>query len=213
MTTTRGLLVSFDGPGGAGKSTIIEHVIALLAADDLPVCQTAHPSTGPIGALARTLVPVTSDGTVLACLFAADRYHHLAAVIRPQLADGNIVICDRYTASGLVVQRADGVDLPFLIGVNQKADVPDLAVILTANPVIIEERVTARGAHNRYQGDALQAAAEIGYCAEAADYLAVAGATVLRIDTTDLEPAAIAATIADAIRDLWGDRTILRSAA
>jgi len=213
MTNTPGLLVSIDGPGGVGKSAIIEHLMAILAADDVPVTLTAHPSAGPVGVLARSLVPVTSDGPLLACLFAADRYHHLATVIRPQLADGTIVICDRYTASGLVVQRADGVDLSFLIGVNQAADVPDLAVILVADPSVIAQRVAARGIRNRYQGDALHAAAEIGFYAEAADYLTVTGATVLRIDTTDAAPEAIAATIADKIRKIRFHGAVLRSAA
>ena len=70
----------------------------------------------------------------LACLFAADRYHQLDTEIRPRRAAGRIVLCDRYLASGLVVQRADGLDLAFLAGVNQLADPPDLAVILVADP-------------------------------------------------------------------------------
>jgi dTMP kinase len=213
MSQTPGLLVSVDGPGGVGKSAILEHLMALLAADDVPAALTGHPSAGPVGVLARSLVPVTTDGPLLACLFAADRYHHLGTVIRPQLADGTIVVCDRYTASGLVVQRSDGVDLPFLIAVNQAADIPDLAVILTADPAVIAERIAARGAHNRYQGDPLQAAAEIGFYTEAADYLTVAGATVLRIDTTHTTPDTVAATIATKIHELRGHGTGLPSAA
>jgi len=53
--------------------------------------------------LARDLVP-TASGATLACLFAADRYHHLDTEIRPHRDAGRIVLCDRYLASGLVVQ-------------------------------------------------------------------------------------------------------------
>src|SRR6266480_2672854 len=66
-----------------------------------------------------------------------------------QPSTGRIVLCDRYLASGLVVQRADGLDLAFLAGVNAHADPPDLAVILTADPDIIARRIAERGVHNR----------------------------------------------------------------
>src|SRR5262249_58067125 len=132
-TRADGLLVSIDGPGGVGKTVTIGHLATILTGAGLPVYCTGQPSTGPIGALARDLVP-TAGGPALACLFAADRYHHLDTEIRPHRAAGRIVLCDRYLASGLVVQRADGLDLAFLAGINALADPPDLAVILTADP-------------------------------------------------------------------------------
>src|SRR4051794_26451768 len=103
-----GLLVSIDGPGGVGKTTTLAYLATILTRAGLPVHQTAQPSTGPIGALAPDLVP-TAGGAALACLFAADRYHQLDTEIRPHRAAGRIVLCDRYLASGLVVQRADGL--------------------------------------------------------------------------------------------------------
>src|SRR5437868_13301456 len=112
-----GVLVSIDGPGGVGKTATIEHLAAILRRAGLPVHRTAQPSTGPIGTLACALVP-TGDGAVLACLFAADRYHHLDTDIRPRRDAGDIVLCDRYLASGLVVQRTDGLDLAFLASIN-----------------------------------------------------------------------------------------------
>ena len=200
MTTpVRGLLVSIDGPGGVGKTTTIGHLATTLTHAGLLVHRTAQPSTSPIGTLARDLVP-TASGATLACLFAADRYHHLDAEIRPRRDSGHIVLCDRYLASGLVVQRADGLDLAFLAGINAHADPPDLAVILTADPDTIARRVAARGAHNRYQGGAALAAAEIAYYRQAAAHLQHAGSTVLHVDTTHTAPnrvvARIAATIA-----------------
>src|SRR6266498_3781810 len=77
-----GLLVTIDGPGGVGKTTTIGHLAAILTHAGLPVHRTAQPSTGPIGALVRDLVP-TAGGAALACLFAADRYHQLDTEIRP----------------------------------------------------------------------------------------------------------------------------------
>ncbi len=196
-----GLLISIDGPGGVGKTATIEHLAAMLGRAGLPVHRTAQPSTGPIGALARDLVP-TAGGAALACLFAADRYHHLDTEIRPHRAAGHIVLCDRYLASGLVVQRADGLNLAFLAGINAHADPPDLAVILTADPDTIARRLAARGAHNRYQGSPALAAAESAHYREAATHLERLGVSVLCIDTTHTPPDRVAARIAAAIPDL-----------
>ena len=194
-TRADGLLVSIDGPGGVGKTTTIEHLTTMLGRAGLSVHRTAQPSTGPIGAMARDLVP-TAGGAALACLFAADRYHQLDNEIHPHRAAGHIVLCDRYLASGLVVQHADGLDLAFLAGINAHADPPDLAVILTADPDTIARRVAARGVHNRYQGGTAQAAAEITHYSQAATLLLHAGAAVLRIDTTHNPPNRVAVMIA-----------------
>jgi len=196
-------LVSLDGPGGAGKTTTVNHRVRILCTVSLPVHCTSEPSTGAIGELARTLVE-TASGEALACLFAADRYDHLATEIRPRLEAGDVVLCDRYLASGLVVQRMDGIELPFLASINRYADLPDLAVILTARPSVINRRVLRRGAHNRYQLGPNAAAAELAYYAEAAAHLHQAGVQVAQIDTTDTPPEVAAATIASAIGDLIG---------
>jgi len=201
MTTRAGLLISVDGPGGVGKTTTIERLTTILTNAGLPVHRTAQPSTSPIGALARDLVP-TVGGATLACLFAADRYHPLDTEIRPRRDSGHIVLCDRYLASGLVVQRADGLDLAFLAGINAHADPPDQAVILTADPDTIARRIAGRGVHNRYQGDTAQAAAEIAWYGEAAAHLEQRGVSVLCVDTTHTPPDRVAVQIAAVIPDL-----------
>ena len=91
----RGLFVSVDGPSGAGKSTIVHHLAHLLVAAGEDVHVTAEPSAGPIGAFCRALTE-TTQGHALACLYAADRYHHVEAEIRPHMAAGRTVISDRY---------------------------------------------------------------------------------------------------------------------
>lgn len=208
----QGILVSLDGPGGAGKTTTIEHLARFLRTAGLPVHRTAEPSAGAIGHLARQLVD-SAAGEVLACLFAADRYEHLAGEIRPRLQAGDVVLCDRYLASGLVVQRMDGIDLPFLVSVNRYADPPDLAVILTARPAVLGRRVMRRGAHNRYQIGPNAAAAELAYYAEAAAHLHQAGVHVAQIDTTDTPPEVVASTIAAAIGRLNGGTSTMIGAA
>jgi dTMP kinase len=78
----RGLFVSVDGPSGAGKSTIVHHLAQLLVAEGEEVHVTAEPSAGPIGVLCRDLTE-TVTGHARACLYAADRYHHMKAEVRP----------------------------------------------------------------------------------------------------------------------------------
>ncbi|MFL6077953.1 MAG: dTMP kinase [Mycobacteriales bacterium] len=110
----RGLFISVDGPSGAGKSTIVHHLAQMLVAEGEEVHVTAEPSTGAIGQLARDLTE-SITGHALACLYAADRYHHLDTEIDPHLDAGQIVITDRYVASSLVMQRFDGINPAFLV--------------------------------------------------------------------------------------------------
>lgn len=179
----RGLFVSVDGPSGAGKSTIVQHLAHMLVEAGETVHITAEPSTGPIGELARGLTE-TVTGHALACLYAADRYHHVETEIRPKLDVGTTVIADRYIPSGLVVQRFDGIDPAFLWRLNSEADRPDLAVILDADPAVIAQRLDERGPHNRFQLRPGSAHAEVYFYKQATERLIQAGFDVLRVDCT-----------------------------
>jgi dTMP kinase len=83
----RGMFVSVDGPSGVGKSTIVRHLAQMLVAHGEDVHVTAEPSNGPIGKLCRELTESVT-GHALACLYAADRYHHVEHEIRPQTEAG-----------------------------------------------------------------------------------------------------------------------------
>ena len=115
------MFISVDGPSGAGKSTIVRHLAQMLVAAGENVHITAEPSNGPIGVLCRELTESVT-GHALACLYAADRYHHVQTEIRPRMESGETVISDRYMPSGLVIQRFDGIDPAFLWHLNSEAD-------------------------------------------------------------------------------------------
>jgi dTMP kinase len=192
----RGRFVSVDGPSGAGKTTIVHHLAQLLVAAGQDVHVTAEPSTGPIGKLAAELTE-TVTGHALACLYAADRYHHLDNEIRPHLDAGRLVISDRYVASGLVIQRLDGVNLAFLWQLNQAAKRPDLAVILDADPDVVAERLAERGPHNRFQRVESNSHREVVCYRQAAEHLADAGFEVLHMDCSSRPAEQSAAVIRD----------------
>jgi dTMP kinase len=194
-----GLFVTVDGPSGVGKTTTITHLAQLLRADNIALHLTAEPSRGPIGRLACDLTDTVS-GSALACLYAADRYHHLETEVRPHLAAGRMVLCDRYVPSALVMQRLDGLELDFLWKLNARADRPHLSVILTADADVIAARLAAKGPHNRLQRQSNSSTAEACFYRDAQAHLEQAGYPILGIDTGQQPPRIAAARIRHAIR-------------
>lgn len=203
MTTTpvAGLLVTLDGPGGAGKTTTARHLVDRLTRHGHRVHPTTQPTGGELGQIARQRVD-TYRGHALACLVAADRYHHLATEIRPHKAARRIVVCDRYVAASLVLQRMDGVPLDFIEAVNAPADVPDLSVILTVDPTVAAKRIDRRGTRHRFETGAESAARESELYAEATRTLTALGYSLLVLDSTRLDPWEVAERIATRIADL-----------
>jgi thymidylate kinase len=111
MLSSDGLFISVDGPSGVGKTTTVHALARLLRNEGRPVHITAEPSEGLIGKLARELTEEI-QGISLACLYAADRYHHLANQVLPRVDMGEIVITDRYIASALVMQQTEATGCP-----------------------------------------------------------------------------------------------------
>jgi dTMP kinase len=203
-----GLFVSVDGPSGAGKTTIVRHLAQMLVAEGRHVHVTEEPSEGPIGRLASELTE-TVTGHSLACLYAADRYHHVDTEITPFLKTGHIVITDRYIASGLVIQRFDGLDPMFLWRLNEEAKQPDLAVILEADPNVIAERLSERGPRNRFQHIPVSSHTEVEFYEQATETLHNAGFTVFQVDCSSRPPEQSAAIIRDQLVSILARNEVL----
>ena len=205
MTTTgqRGVLITLDGLGGAGKSTVIRRLQRHLIAQGYAVHSTTEPSRAELGNIARHSTD-TYSGHALACLVAADRYHHLTTEIRPALAAGLIVLCDRYVASSYVLQHMDGVPIEYIEALNEAADIPSLAIILTADPAVTAHRIAQRGAHNRFETGIASSRTEAEFYHDTVRRLTKHGWPLLVVDTTHTPIEQVTATIARRIAQLPG---------
>jgi len=101
--TQRGRFITFEGLDGCGKSTQLAKLAAALRAENLPVVMTREPGGTATGEKIRQLLLDTNTSALaplaeLALMFAA-RVQHIAEVIQPALAEGQIVLCDRFTDS------------------------------------------------------------------------------------------------------------------
>jgi dTMP kinase len=101
--TQRGRFVTFEGLDGCGKSTQLKKLAAVLSSQGLPVVVTREPGGTPTGEQIRQLLLDTGTSSLaplaeLALMFAA-RAQHIVEVIQPALAEGRIVLCDRFTDS------------------------------------------------------------------------------------------------------------------
>jgi dTMP kinase len=140
----RGYFIAFEGGEGVGKSSQVRLLAERLVAAGHQVLTTREPGGTAAGLAIRSIVLEPSTGHLSsraeALLYAADRAHHVATVVRPALDSGAVVITDRYVDSSLAYQGA-GRTLD-LEQVRQLSDwateglVPDLTILLDLDPEI-----------------------------------------------------------------------------
>ena len=146
MSAGPGRFVVLEGIDGSGTTTQAARLAASLRELGHAVVSTREPSDGPIGVLVRQALTrrlVGLSDRVLALLFAADRLDHLASVVEPALAEGKVVVSDRYVLSSLAYQ---GMRLPlaWVEALNAAARPADLTLFLEVDP-----RTAARRRHGR----------------------------------------------------------------
>jgi dTMP kinase len=160
----RGVFIVFEGGEGAGKSTQVRMLADLMRGQGRDVLVTREPGATEIGERIRTMLlgtgetpsdPLTPRAEAL--LYAADRAHHVAAVVRPALARGEVVISDRYVDSSLAYQGA-GRTLPvdevsWLSSWATGGLKPDLVVLLDVEPHVGLARIGSRGVADRLEGE------------------------------------------------------------
>jgi dTMP kinase len=133
-----GLLVTFEGIEGCGKTTQVGLTKAFIEEQGYPCLVTQEPGGVPLGQEIRRLLLDKTDLRIdpLAELFLleANRAQHVAEVIRPALKKGLLVLCDRYTDATVAYQGAGrGVEASLIEQMNQAATgglAPQLTILL-----------------------------------------------------------------------------------
>ncbi len=160
-----GWFISFEGPEGSGKTTQLQGLAAYLQARGLPVVITREPGGTPLGRYVRDLLlhpPGDERWTPRAevFLFLADRAQHVTRVLRPSLAEGKIILCDRYADSTLAYQGY-GRGLPLdhlraMIDFATQGLWPHKTILLDVPPEIGLRRRRTSGAVDVLDAEALQ---------------------------------------------------------
>lgn len=152
------LFVTFEGPEGAGKTTQIRLLAERLAARGVPHLLTREPGGTELGVKVREVV-LGSDLDIAPLseflLYSASRAQLVRDVIRPALADGNVVVCDRYADSSVAYQGfGRGLPLDFLSTVTWEATgglLPHVTFLLDLDAEQGLRRAASRGAHDRLE--------------------------------------------------------------
>ena len=197
-----GLFIAFEGVEGSGKGTQIKMAEEHLRSLGLNVLVTREPGGTSAGEQIRELLldPATGklDARAEALLFAAARAQTVASVIRPALAEGKVVICDRYVDSSLAYQGwGRGLGEPDVLSLNVWATqglFPDMVILLHIEP----ERGLARSDEplDRMEQEGQQ------FLAKVADaYLKIAEEHPERfvVVDADREPAAVFDSVREAL--------------
>lgn len=144
---TAGKLIVFEGIDGMGKSSQLQLLADALRQRSLPVVTTREPTDGPHGRVIREMLKSRAryrPEEELAA-FIADRRQHVDDFLRPQLAAGNNILCDRYYLSTIAYQGARGLDIEKIITAHAFAPPPDLALLLDAPSGVGIARIHGRG--------------------------------------------------------------------
>lgn len=141
MTSGPGIWITLEGGDGSGKTTQSNLLAQWMTDEGRTVVRTREPGGSEVGQLIRDIV-LHHRGDIApraeALLYAADRAHHVATVVRPALARGEVVLQDRYLDSSVAYQGAgrvlDGDEIRNLSLWAAEGALPDLTVLLDLDP-------------------------------------------------------------------------------
>lgn len=142
-----GKFIVIEGLDGSGQSTQANLLRNFLIEKGYEVVLTKEPTKdSEAGKKIREILDkkVEAKPAKFQTLFAQDREEHLKNLIMPSLEENKIVVSDRYYFSSFAYGAANGVDLEWLIKINDEFLLPDLTFILKTNPEVCLERIKKR---------------------------------------------------------------------
>ena len=141
------MLVVIEGIDGAGKSTVLQRLAGYCREHRIPHVTSREPTNGPSGMKLRQSARsgrLSLDEEL--ALFLQDRAEHVQTVIEPALAEGKVVLLDRYYFSTAAYQGARGADPASILWRNEEfAPEPDLVLLLDLDPNVGRKRIRDRG--------------------------------------------------------------------
>lgn len=143
-----GKFVVFEGLDGSGQSTQAELLKDFLTKKGFEVVLTKEPTrNSEAGKKIRKILDKKTkiEPEKLQELFAQDRKEHLENLIISALRQGKFVISDRYFYSSFAFGSSNGIDLEWLIRINDNFLIPDLTFILKVRPEVCLSRIDSRG--------------------------------------------------------------------
>ncbi len=160
----KGLLITFDGPEGSGKSTHSSRINDELLWRGYDVVYTREPGGTLLGKKIRDILlekdEISLGKAAELFLFEADRAQHVEEIIAPALAAGKIVICDRFSAATFAYQGyASGTDIKIILDMDYLATtgiVPDLTILLDVDVKIGLERARGQSSPDRMEKKPLE---------------------------------------------------------
>ena len=143
-----GRFIVIEGLDGSGQSTQTELLKEFLTQNGFKVLTTKEPTLDSLAG--KKIREVLDKNTQVAPvylqeLFAEDRGEHLENLVIPALKDGKVVISDRYFFSTFAYGASDGLDLEWLISINNEFLLPDVTFLLKVSPRICLSRIEKRG--------------------------------------------------------------------
>ncbi|MCC6030959.1 MAG: dTMP kinase [Desulfurococcales archaeon] len=124
-------LIVFEGIDGAGKTTVSRKIVEILSSKGFKTFYTREPSDSPFAQLLNDLKTKIDTGPIIDALaMSLDRAFHMMNEVEPRLAEGYVVVMDRYYHSTIAYQGAMGADIKWIRDINRVFRRPDIAFYL-----------------------------------------------------------------------------------
>jgi dTMP kinase len=147
----KGIFISIEGPDGSGKSTQIENIKQFFASRNMETVFTREPGGTAIGERIREILLDKQcsemDYMTEALLYAASRAQHVAQVIKPALAEGKVIVCDRFVDSSIAYQGYGRNLGDSVLIINEYAVagcMPDVTFLMKVDPNVGKGRIKTR---------------------------------------------------------------------